>query len=37
MKTEFKAIAMRCNQEQLDAIKPKLYGFEIHDISNFKY
>lgn len=37
MKTEFKAITMHCNQEQFDAIKPKLWGFKIYDIVNFNH
>lgn len=37
-KKEFKAIAMKCNQEQFDRIKPKLEeaGVKINDIWNFE-
>ena len=33
---EFKPIAMRCTQEQFDAIKPKLGDIEIYNTNNFK-
>jgi hypothetical protein len=33
---KFKPIAMRCTQEQFDAIKPKLGNIEIYNTNNFK-
>jgi hypothetical protein len=35
MKKEFKAIAMRCTEEQYKAIEPKLVGIRINSISDF--
>lgn len=35
METKFTPIAMRCTQEQFDAIIPKLKGLEIEDIKPF--
>ena len=35
MKKEFKPLAMKCNKEQFEAIKPKLKGMQIGYISNF--
>lgn len=42
MKKEFKPISMKCNQEQFDAVKPKLkdYNYEIvcmHDFERCRY
>jgi hypothetical protein len=35
MKKEFKAIAMRCTEEQYKAIEPKLVGININSVNHF--
>ena len=35
MKKEFIPIAMKCNKEQFEAIKPKLEGMEIYSVTCF--